>query len=180
MSLIISCRPTANELNASGTVPRQKPEPIGKVHSSSGSCVAYLGFKRMSPNPHLSCWPQPDEISSWNKVVWAPTIDLAAIRSRWRGLPFVHVCATALSLTPLDLSCGEKRAPAPAICTEPSMSSCRCSRARSTTIRDFRLWHETDMPTLFRNVRSQGQSRKHVLELSFSGFDPKAKWRVTR
>jgi hypothetical protein len=25
---------------------------------------------------------------------------------------------------------------------------------------------------LFRNVRSQGQSRKHVLELSFSGFDP--------
>jgi hypothetical protein len=29
--------------------------------------------------------------------------DLAAIRSRWRGLPFVHVCATALSLTPLDL-----------------------------------------------------------------------------
>ena len=36
-------------------------------------------------------------------MVWAPTIDLAAIRSRWRGLPFVHVCATALSLTPLDL-----------------------------------------------------------------------------
>jgi hypothetical protein len=36
-------------------------------------------------------------------VVWAPAIDLAAIRSRWRGLPFVHVCATALSLTPLDL-----------------------------------------------------------------------------
>src|SRR5258708_11305315 len=28
------------------------------------------------------------------------------------------------------------------------------------------------MPTLFRNVRSQGQSRKHVLALSFSGFDP--------
>jgi hypothetical protein len=36
-------------------------------------------------------------------VVWAPTIDPAAIRYRWRGLPFVHVCATALSLTPLDL-----------------------------------------------------------------------------
>jgi len=29
-------------------------------------------------------------------------------------------------------------------------------------------------PTLFRNVRSQGQSRKHVLALSFSGFDPRA------
>src|SRR5258707_11815442 len=28
------------------------------------------------------------------------------------------------------------------------------------------------MPTLFRNVRSQGQSRKHLLALSFSGFDP--------
>src|SRR5258708_33064154 len=28
------------------------------------------------------------------------------------------------------------------------------------------------MPTLFRNVRSQGQSRKHMLALSFSGFDP--------
>jgi hypothetical protein len=28
------------------------------------------------------------------------------------------------------------------------------------------------MPTLFRNVRSQGQSRKHVLALSCSGFDP--------
>ena len=34
-------------------------------------------------------------------------------------------------------------------------------------------WHQTDMPTLLRNVRSQGQSGKHVLALSFSGFDPK-------
>jgi hypothetical protein len=33
-------------------------------------------------------------------------------------------------------------------------------------------WHETDMPTLLRNVRSQGQSGKHLLTLSFSGFDP--------
>ena len=31
--------------------------------------------------------------------------------------------------------------------------------------------HETDMPTLLRNVRSQGQSGKHLLALSFSGFD---------
>jgi hypothetical protein len=29
------------------------------------------------------------------------------------------------------------------------------------------------MPNLFRNVRSRGQSRKHVLALSFSGFDPR-------
>jgi hypothetical protein len=31
---------------------------------------------------------------------------------------------------------------------------------------------ETDMPTLLRNVRSQGQSGKHLLALSFSAFDP--------
>jgi hypothetical protein len=31
------------------------------------------------------------------------TDGLAVIRSRWRGLPFIHVCATALSLTRLDL-----------------------------------------------------------------------------
>src|SRR5260370_7066683 len=34
------------------------------------------------------------------------------------------------------------------------------------------LWHETDMPTALRDVRSQGQSGKHLLALSFSGFDP--------
>jgi hypothetical protein len=28
------------------------------------------------------------------------------------------------------------------------------------------------MPTLLRNVRSQGQSGNHMLALSFSGFDP--------
>ena len=32
--------------------------------------------------------------------------------------------------------------------------------------------HETEMPTALRDVRSQGQSGKHVLALSFSGFDP--------
>jgi hypothetical protein len=32
------------------------------------------------------------------------------------------------------------------------------------------LW--TDMPTALRDVRSQGQSGKHMLALSFSGFDP--------
>jgi hypothetical protein len=37
-----------------------------------------------------------------------------------------------------------------------------------------RCWHETDMPTALRDVRSQGQSGKHMLALSFSGFDPKA------
>jgi hypothetical protein len=37
---------------------------------------------------------------------------------------------------------------------------------------DIRLWHETDMATALRNVRSQAQSGKHVLALSFSGFDP--------
>ncbi len=33
-------------------------------------------------------------------------------------------------------------------------------------------WHEADMPTASRNVRFRGQSGKHVLTLSFSGFDP--------
>src|SRR5207248_3025564 len=32
--------------------------------------------------------------------------------------------------------------------------------------------HGTDMPTALRDVRSQGQSGKHLLALSFSGFDP--------
>jgi hypothetical protein len=35
----------------------------------------------------------------------------------------------------------------------------------------FRYWPETDMPTALRNVRSQGQSGKHMLALSFSAFD---------
>src|SRR5258707_15339608 len=33
-------------------------------------------------------------------------------------------------------------------------------------------WHETDMPTRLRDVRSQGQSGKHMLAWSFSDFDP--------
>ena len=36
-----------------------------------------------------------------------------------------------------------------------------------------RSWHETDMPTALRDVRSQEQSGKHVLPLSSSQFDPK-------
>jgi hypothetical protein len=32
--------------------------------------------------------------------------------------------------------------------------------------------NETDMPTALRDVRSQGQRGKHMLALSFSGFDP--------
>jgi len=36
------------------------------------------------------------------------------------------------------------------------------------------------MPTVFRDVRFQGQSGKHLLALSFSGFDPQRSciWRV--
>jgi hypothetical protein len=34
------------------------------------------------------------------------------------------------------------------------------------------LGHETDMPTTLRDVRFQGQSGKHMLASSFSGFDP--------
>jgi hypothetical protein len=39
---------------------------------------------------------------------------------------------------------------------------------------EVRVWHETDIPTLLRDVRSQGPSGKHILALRFSGFDPKA------
>jgi hypothetical protein len=44
--------------------------------------------------------------------------------------------------------------------------------ARSIKNCDFRVWHETDMPTALRDVRSQGQSGKHLLALSSSQFDP--------
>jgi hypothetical protein len=37
---------------------------------------------------------------------------------------------------------------------------------------DFVHWHETDMLTAVRDVRSQGQSGKHMLALSSSQFDP--------
>jgi hypothetical protein len=32
--------------------------------------------------------------------------------------------------------------------------------------------HETDMPAALRDVRSQGQSGKHLLAVSISPFDP--------
>jgi len=41
-------------------------------------------------------------------------------------------------------------------------------------------WHETDMPTALRDVRSQGQSGKHILALSFSGFDPEETLRLIK
>ena len=40
--------------------------------------------------------------------------------------------------------------------------------------------HEPDMPTALRDVRSRGQSGKHLLVLSFSGFDPKETFRWRR
>src|SRR6267154_4040413 len=46
------------------------------------------------------------------------------------------------------------------------------SRIFRVTLPDFRCWHETDMPTAVRDVRSQGQSGKHMLGLSSSQFDP--------
>jgi hypothetical protein len=38
-------------------------------------------------------------------------------------------------------------------------------------------WHEADMPTASRNVRYWVNSGKHLLSLSFSGFDPQRTWR---
>jgi len=37
---------------------------------------------------------------------------------------------------------------------------------------DFRVWHVTDLPKYLGNVRYWVNSGKHVLALSFSGFDP--------
>ena len=39
---------------------------------------------------------------------------------------------------------------------------------------DFRFWHATDMPKYLGNVRYWVNSGRHVLALSFSGFDPEA------
>ena len=38
----------------------------------------------------------------------------------------------------------------------------------------LRVWHETDMPKYLGDVRCWVNSGKHVLALSFSGFDPNA------
>src|SRR5258705_13692235 len=38
--------------------------------------------------------------------------------------------------------------------------------------RDFRYWHETDMPKYIGDVRCWVNSGKHMLSLSFSAFDP--------
>src|SRR5258708_16716067 len=47
-----------------------------------------------------------------------------------------------------------------------------CKREKSSCQHGaVHTWHETDMPTALRDVRSQGQSGKHLLALSFSGFD---------
>src|SRR5260370_36809213 len=40
------------------------------------------------------------------------------------------------------------------------------------------LWHETDMPKYLGDVRCWVNSGKHVLSLSFSGFDPTATWNL--
>jgi hypothetical protein len=37
---------------------------------------------------------------------------------------------------------------------------------------DVVLWHETDMPKYLGDVRCWVNSGKHLLALSFSGFDP--------
>src|SRR5258708_7854614 len=44
------------------------------------------------------------------------------------------------------------------------------------SVGDVRTWHETDMPTLLGNVRSQEQSGKHMLASSFSALDPERTW----
>jgi hypothetical protein len=43
-------------------------------------------------------------------------------------------------------------------------------------MRDVSSWHFSDMPTALGNVRHQGHSKRHLLALSFSGFDPERTW----
>src|SRR5258706_15504808 len=50
--------------------------------------------------------------------------------------------------------------------------SLRSPLTEPPSVIDVAYWHQTDMPTVFRDVRFQGQSGKHLLALSFSGFDP--------
>src|SRR5260370_34588394 len=45
-------------------------------------------------------------------------------------------------------------------------------RGGTASVGSRRCMHKTGMPTALRNVSYQGQSGKHVLALSFSGFDP--------
>jgi hypothetical protein len=41
-----------------------------------------------------------------------------------------------------------------------------------------RLWHEADMLKYLGDVRCWVNSGKHLLSLSFSGFDPTATWAI--
>ena len=45
---------------------------------------------------------------------------------------------------------------------------------------DLRVWHEAEMPKYLGKVRYWMNSGKHMLALSFSGFDPNPTWRAAR
>src|SRR5216683_2007591 len=49
------------------------------------------------------------------------------------------------------------------------------AQLRGPSRSDLVHWHETDMPTALRDVRSQEQSGKHLLTASSSQFDPPPK-----
>src|SRR6478736_6557410 len=53
----------------------------------------------------------------------------------------------------------------------PIMQQSRVLALNLSSHCDFRYWHVSDMAILLRDVRSRGQSGKHVLALSFSGLD---------
>ena len=52
-------------------------------------------------------------------------------------------------------------------CDDKQLSMARLHRLESACV------HEPDMPTALRNVRYWLNSGKHMLALSFSGFDPR-------
>ena len=50
----------------------------------------------------------------------------------------------------------------------------RLNNVLYSAVQNIANGNKTDMPTLLRNVRSRGQSGKHLLAASISPFDPKA------
>ena len=98
----------------------------------------------------------------------------AALHDTAPSLPIILVTPSARDLdAPILVTSGiSKGVHDPVTSGELAGALSRCLNSRNERLWNDRSWHETDMPTPLRNVRSRGQSGKHLLALSFSGFDP--------
>jgi hypothetical protein len=72
-------------------------------------------------------------------------------------------------LHPVDLAAFD---PGPATAAPPDPAGSRAKCSPESCCPRVWSWHETDMPTALRDVRSQRQSGKHILAVSFSVFGP--------